>query len=351
MPTGSDENGNPTEFFNFSYMNPYDLFRRPALKILAEVEEGNRNEQSLVGILRDSMFGGVGELLSPFVEPAFGVNAIVDAARGETGTGRRIWREGDSEGDKMVKGFMYAIDTLAPSATPFTLVQDKGTSNLPFYTSLKLKDGPKSILNATKDGKPVVGKQGRELDVGETILQAFSGIKTIKPDLEKSLLYRGFEANSAIRDSSNEFNSYLRSYDEKTAEAYTKQYIAANENRYRALRDLYQVLEDTRLLGMSIDQQKEILKQAKITNYEEVLLNRFQPIPIDDNRILEEYLKGKDIDAPRLKVEEERLKFEDLSGKFRGSQSQNRTTPNQQQGQQLISALRQAEINKLLGLT
>ena len=351
VPTGSDENGNPTEFFNFSYMNPYDLFRRPALKILAEVEEGNRNEQSLVGILRDSMFGGVGELLSPFVEPAFGVNAIVDASRGETGTGRRIWREGDSEGDKMVKGFMYAIDTLAPSATPFTLVQDKGTSNLPFYTSLKLKDGPKSILNATKDGKPAVGKQGRELDVGETILQAFSGIKTIKPDLEKSLLYRGFEANSAIRDSSNEFNSYLRSYDEKTAEAYTKQYIAANENRYRALRDLYQVLEDTRLLGMSIDQQKEILKQAKITNYEEVLLNRFQPIPIDDNRILEEYLKGKDIDAPRLKVEEERLKFEDLSGKFRGSQSQNRTTPNQQQGQQLISALRQAEINKLLGLT
>ena len=80
-------------------------------------------------------------------------------------------------------------------------------------------------------------------------------------------------------------------------------------------------------------------------------MNRFQPIPIDTDKIIERKIEGKDINLENLIQQEGKLKLEDLEGQFKKSQSQNRTTPNQQQRQQLISALRQAEINKLLGLT
>ena len=354
VPVGSDEFGNPTEFFNFSYMNPYDLFRRPALRILAEVEEGNRNEESLTKILLDSTFEGSLELITPFIEPAFGINAINDAIRGETGTGRRIWRDGDTVGDKALKGFLYSIDTVLPSATPITFEEDAG--NL-YYVGARLKDGPKSVINFTKNGVAGKGGKGQELDVGETMLQAFSGIKTVKPQLDTTLLYRAYEANEAIRDSSNEFNNYLNSGNvgEKEAQNYTLAFIRANSDRYNALRNLYQTLDDTRLLGMTLEEQQDILKKAKITNYDEVLMKRFQPIEPDQEKIFEQQLKGKDIDPLQLERIFEQLKLEDLEGRYRGNQLGSVQSPSTQirnnQNQDRVSvALRQAEIDKLLGI-
>ena len=355
VPVGSDKDGNPLEFFNFSYMNPYDLFRRPALRILAEVEEGNRNEDSLTKILLDSTFQGSLELITPFVEPAFGINAFVDAYNGETATGRKIWRDGDTPGDKLQKGLVYSIDTILPSATPVNLEFSEGNN---FYVGARLKDGPKSVINFTKNGEPRKGGKGQELDVGETMLQAFTGIKTVKPQLEKTLLFRAYEANQAIRDSSNEFNSYLRrpDFDEAKAKTYTLAYIRANKDRYNALRDLYQTLQDTQLLGLSNLKQREILKKAKITNYDEVLTGRFQPINIDSMSIIEEKIKGKDINLPNLEQIKRKLDLEDLEGKYRGNklgavQSPPTQIINNQTQDRVSVALRQAEIDKLLGIS
>ena len=355
VPVGSDKDGNPTEFFNFSYMNPYDLFRRPALRILAEVEEGNRNEESLTKILLDSTFQGGLELITPFVEPAFGLNAFADAYRGETGTGRKIWRQGDSPGDKALKGIVYAVDTILPSATPVNFEFSEGNN---FYVGPRLKDGPKSVINFTKNGNPGKGGRGQELDVGETMLQAFTGIKTVKPQLETTLLYRAYEAAQAVQDSSNEFNSLINqpNFDEEKAKSYTLAYIRANKDRYNALRDLYQTLNDTRMLGLTPTKQREILKKAKITNYDEVLMGRFQPIQLDRGKINQKIFEGMDIDNLKLEQIKRRLQLEDLEGRYRGNQlgavqSPNAEIRNKQTQDRVSVALRQAEIDKLLGIT
>ena len=156
--------------------------------------------------------------------------------------------------------------------------------------------------------------------MGETMLQAFTGIKTVKPQLEKTLLYRAYEAAQAVQDSSNEFNKYLNTGNagEKEAQNYTLAFIRANGDRYNALRDLYQTLNDTRILGLTLQEQSDILKKAKITNYDEVLMGRFQPIEPDEDKIFEEQLKGKDIDPIRLQEIFEGLKLEDLEGRYRG---------------------------------
>ena len=284
-----------------------------------------------------------------------GLNAIADAARGETATGRKIWREGDTVGDKALKGIVYSIDTILPSATPVNFEFSEGNN---FYVGARLKDGPKSIINFTKNGNPGKGGRGQELDVGETMLQAFTGIKTVKPQLEKTLLYRAYEAAQAVQDSSNEFNKYLNTGNagEKEAQNYTLAFIRANGDRYNALRDLYQTLNDTRILGLTLQEQSDILKKAKITNYDEVLMGRFQPIEPDEDKIFEEQLKGKDIDPIRLQEIFEGLKLEDLEGRYRGNQfgavqSPNAQIRNKQTQDRVSVALRQAEIDKLLGIT
>ena len=112
-------------------------------------------------------------------------------------------------------------------------------------------------------------------------------------------------------------------------------------------------------MGLEYGEQREILKKAKITNYDEVLRGRFQPIKPQRDLIIEEQLKGKpipQIDLLRIRRE---LDLKDLEGKFRGSQNNTttknpviRTSANNQQTQDRVSiALRQAEIDKLLGIT
>ena len=190
------------------------------------------------------------------------------------------------------------------------------------------------------------------------MLQAFTGIKTVKPQLETTLLYRAYEAAQAVQDSSNEFNSLINqpNFDEEKAKSYTLAYIRANKDRYNALRDLYQTLNDTRMLGLTPTKQREILKKAKITNYDEVLMGRFQPIPLDRSKINQKIFEGMDIDNLKLEQIKRGLQLEDLEGRYRGNQlgavqSPNAQIRNKQTQDRVSVALRQAEIDKLLGIT
>ena len=351
VPVGSDGLGNPTEFFNFSYMNPYDLFQRPANRILAEIEEGNRNEESLTKIAVDSFGGALTEFTAPFVEPAFGLNSVLEAVNGRTGTGRRIWGEDDTQGDRALKGFAYVLDSINPAGMPFRPVVDPaGTSLLPgknSYIDIRLKDGPKSLFFKTKNGEPIKGRTGRELDAGETVIQALSGIKTIKPDMEQALLYSSFEANRAIRDTSNAFNRALTTMNEDDAKRYIQAYINENEDRYRVLRDLYTNINDSRLLGLNEPEIINTLKRGKITNYNEVLRGTFVPIPITSEKINEAIEGGAPVNYPDLKDIEYLLKDQKLKGRFKDPR---RNAPFRRPflGAQI---LRQQELEKLVGGT
>ena len=121
---------------------------------------------------------------------------------------------------------------------------------------------------------------GNEIDVAETMVQAFTGFKIVKPQLERTVRYRGFEANDAIRDATNQFNRLLRTNDRKTAEEFLQGYINQNENRYRVLRDLYTTIEDARTLGLSDSQIEKQLKDAKVANYKDVMRGIFRPIDV-----------------------------------------------------------------------
>jgi hypothetical protein len=348
VPVGSDGLGNPTEFFNFSYMNPYDLFQRPANRILTEIEEGNRNEESLTKIAVDSFGGALTEFTSPFVEPAFGLNSVLEAINGQTGTGRRIWGEDDTQGDRALKGFAYVLDSINPTGMPFRPVVDPaGTSLLPgknSYIDIRLKDGPKSLFFKTKNGEPVKGKTGRELDAGETVIQALSGIKTIKPDMEQALLYSSFEANRAIRDTSNAFNRALKTMNENDAKRYIQAYINENEDRYRVLRDLYTNINDSRLLGLNESEIINTLKKGRISNYNEVLNGSFQPIPITREKINEAIEIGAPVNYFDFKNIEYLLRDQELEGKFIDPRAN-------QQGSAGSQILRQQELDKLVGGT
>ena len=341
VPVASDKDGNPTQFFNFSYMNPYDYLNRPVNKVFMEVAEGNRNEESLLRTFYDGTTGAILELSNSFVEPAFSIQAVLDSANGRTATGRRIWGESDTTGDRIAKSLLYVTEQTLPSITPFTLASDLGTDG-GIGVDVRPKNFPKAVFGLTGGkGEDLKTKAGQDLDVADTMVQAFSGFKIVRPQIDRTLLFRGFEASREIRDATNQFNSYLRQFEPREAEQYLNAYINSNEKRFRTFRDLYTAIDDAKTLGLSEREIETQLKKAKVANYKDVMRNRFRPIELNTD-VLRASPAPQDIRTP-INVIERDLRQQNLEGQFRDPRQ-----PNQNAGAQI---LRQQELEKLVGGT
>jgi len=360
IPVGSDENGNPTGFYNFSYTNPYDYLQRPVRALMMEIEKGNRNEASLMDVTTRATFSAFQELFSPFYEPSLGINSILQAYNGETDTGRRIWTNSDNSGEKVVKGLVHIIDEIAPSVVPYNISVDPG-SGLP----LGIRFDPKDIVTATSsifggtDGKgddKLINRQGRKIDPAETLVQAFSGLKVIKPQIEKSLRYKGFQTNDIIRDSSNQFNRVLRSADERSADEFLRAYINANQDRYNGLRDLYTAIEDAYSLGLDYNQINTELKNSKVANRDLVMKNLFKPMDLNKDLISQalysNYQKARQpVPVEALEVARQQMSQESLVGALDPVNFIQPQDVSQQPSQTQGGVLRDLELRKLLGIS
>lgn len=351
IPIASDKNGNPTQFINFSYMNPYDYLKRPVERVFQEVANGNRNEESNQEIFFQSLGRGLGEFMTPFVDPAFSLQAALEATNGQTSTGKKIWGVSDTTGDKTVKGLYHFIDTALPTITPYRLQADIGAKKAQIMgvefspPTGSLKNFPRAVFGSTNgkgEDEKIIDRMGKEIDVSETMVQAFTGLKLIKPQVERTLRYRGFEANDAIRDATNQFNRLLRSNDPQSAQRILQGYINQNESRFRVLRDMYTAIEDARTLGLSDRIIEQQLKEAKVANYKQVMRGIFKPIEASPDLVRASKMRGTtNINPSVLPIAQQKMR-QDLQGKFL-----NPLEPNAQQ--RAAQVLREEEMKKILG--
>mgnify|MGYP003666305432 FL=1 len=351
IPIASDKNGHPTQFINFSYMNPYDYLKRPVERVFQEVANGNRNEESNQEIFFQSLASGLGEFMTPFVDPAFSLQAALEARNGETSTGKKIWGVSNTTGDKIAKGLYHFIDTALPTITPYRLQADMGVKKAQFMgvefspPTGSLKNFPRAVFGSTNgkgEDEKIIDRMGREIDVAETMVQAFTGLKVIKPQVERTLRYRGFEANDAIKDATNQLNRLLRSNDPQGAQRILQGYINQNESRFRVLRDMYAAIEDARALGLPERVIEQQLKEAKVANYKQVMRGVFKPIEASPDLVRASTMRGTtDINPSVLPLAQQKMR-QDLQGKFLNPLELNAQ-------QRAAQVLREEEEKKILG--
>jgi DNA-binding transcriptional regulator YhcF (GntR family) len=142
--------------------------------------------------------------------------------------------------------------------------------------SLSLRDFPKAVASiATQDAKLGVTKQGYRLDPVQEFTEALTGVKSIKPRTERVLYYRALEAGKNVRDAGGIFNQVAKTRGNVDAETTTQAFITANEQRFKALRDLNMAIEDAKTLGLSTDEIIKPLREAKTPNLGMVMAGRF----------------------------------------------------------------------------
>jgi hypothetical protein len=347
IPTGTDAAGNITGLYNFSYTNPYDYLQKPFKAAMNAYANGNRNEASIMNIALEASKDSIGEFVSPFLSPSMGSKALVESVFvGKTDTGKTIYNESDMLGDKMAKGTLHFFNAVAPTITPIKVEIDAdGVQVVPkdFITAAA------ALLTGEKD---LISPRGKPIDVAETMVSAFSGIKVIKPQIERSLYYKAAEAKRAIRETTNEFNRLLRSSNRRDAEDFIQGYINTNEARYNSLRTLYTAIDDARTLGLneySIDNQ---LKIAKVANRDMVMMGLFNPSEVNPD-VLQfamqetENKVAQDVPLANLYGTQSDMLGQGLQGQFSAPSSN--SSPVMPPIRTASDVLREEEMKKILG--
>lgn len=357
VPTGTDSQGNITQMMNLSYTNPYDYLSRPFARLIAEAEEGEAKGEGLVNRYSQGFMYGVGEITKPYGTLSISTQLLLDTVKGETETGRRLYSASDTFGDKATKAFVHNVQGMAPPILPFDITSDPAGGILGIGASIK--DFPTAVFNSTGlvGDDRLINRKGNRIDSAEALVQGFSGLKIIKPQIGRTLRYRGFETNDVIRAAANEFNRVARSTNVREAEDFTKAYIESNEGRYRGMRDLYLAIEDARLLGLSEQEILKELKTAKVANADYVMAGLFKPSELSKEVITEayreDYNKARNfLPTSEIALTQRELTGQPLEGGYQTPQeiaNQVRPTRTPTVPQQ-PSALRQQELNKLLGI-
>ena len=356
VPTGTDSQGNITQMMNLSYTNPYDYLSRPFARLIAEAEEGEAKGESLVNRYTQGFMYGVGEITKPYGTLSISTQLLLDTVKGETETGRRLYSASDTFGDKATKAFVHNLQGMAPPILPFDITSDPAGGILGIGASVK--DFPTAVFNSTglMGDDRLINRRGNRIDPAEALVQGFSGLKIIKPQIGRTLRYRGFETNDVIRAAANEFNRVARSTNVREAEDFTKAYIESNEARYRGMRDLYLAIEDARLLGLSEQEILKELKTAKVANADYVMAGLFKPSELSKEVITEayreDYNKARNfLPTAELALTQRELTGQPLEGGYQSPQEiADQVRPARTNVAPQPSALRQQELNKLLGI-
>jgi GH24 family phage-related lysozyme (muramidase) len=283
---------------NFSYVDPYDVIKKPFRTIALAFADGKRTQKDRDKILFDGMVEALVEFQKPFIEEAILTESIIDiynhyARNGKTKDGRQIegWNNdpdaSEAAGDNLAASFKHAFASFIPGSVPqlSKLVQSWGEDS-------KLESG-------------------QELEPALELIANFTGIrwnKVTEQYVAKSLERKIGTYSRAVTEINKESidrmqggykdeAGYEHTYNEKDV---INTYLDLSKRHYKATMnlklaqdaaiDLYEDLieVDTGSTGKVpvklIFEQKGLDKQ-KLTpdEYQNLIHNRYSPLQITDS--------------------------------------------------------------------
>jgi hypothetical protein len=301
VPTGRNDKGQPT-YVNYSYSNPYDLLERSIQTVLNEVEIGRQMEYDVGRVVFNAGSQAMLESMSSFIGPAIMTNKVLDisptaaAGRGgRTETGARVYNPEDSAGDKMAKSFVHVLDGIMPSASPFQVRSGKLEAGR-FLRGVTTSIGINEALGIAPEDR-----QGRDYELGNELMRAFTGITELTVDPARNLGYKGFEFTRARTNASNIFNREANASN-ATSESLLDAYVKADNARYRVYNEFYSTVRDFRTMGMSDREIRKVLKESKVGDINSIMRNRYKPLSPSEQIKKNMRRVGSFSEYPRLEI-------------------------------------------------
>ena len=368
IPIRTDKDGNIVEFYNYTYTNPYEYLRAPLNAVFNAVQNGETRGDKLHEILMQGIKGTADnpgmlrEFLEPFVGPSIATNIASDIFSNVTyssGSARPIWNSTDNAGLAWQKGIAHVVNTAFPPFVPAKWKPGETGDWGPLF----LKDLPRATVASLGFSDKDINKKGVRPNIYGQIAESFTGLKTIKPTIKRTLGFRALDAKDQMRQAVSYYSAAASNPNILNPEEHVRALMKTNEAQFNAIKDLSMAIEDSKALGADENEIYKILKEKKISNPEMIMNRTFIPYYPSAYQIEKVLAKGGEFPEKELRqsfIEEIRPTLPELPTvgfdrqPFVPPRDPRRLTTRQKAAQDPKSSaavlLRQKEIEKLMGI-
>ena len=253
------------EHIDLSYMMPYDYLIAPIRNAQRTFAEKGEIDASTAETIISSAAAGVLDLIEPFASEAIVAERFLDvtARGGKTKLGSYIYRDGDDEGEKLVRRLTHVLGGFNPAMMKYIVDVKKGE---PVAGRLV-----RAITNEP-------GAQGQEFTVQEELLSLLTGFRKQEIDLNTALDYKGYEYSGPANSIKSGFRNKARAADTSVGELQAE-FTDLQTDLQRLQADLYRNIKAAEALGMSRTKIRKNLKDANIGSKEmrDIMRGRFSP--------------------------------------------------------------------------
>lgn len=275
-----------TGYVDYSYLNPYDYWQRPARAVLNAVNKGEIDKLDADKVVLDAGLGIIDEMTKPFLtEESILAERIADIAirGGVTRTGARVYNDGsgefgvDDRGTILAKSFAHIFDAFNPGAVEQVV---GGIGPKPELGG-QVGYNPSRLMTAltAPDGKD---PRGNVRQFEEEIAAFITGIREQKIDAEKVVKYGAAQYGTAVRGASQIFNRAAKIESRMDPNNIIEAYAKANEVLYTLQNDMFRLVKDMRRLGMEDRDIRRALNRYKVGNANKIMRGEFSPQNISD---------------------------------------------------------------------
>ena len=209
------------------------------------------------------------EALREYYEPFLGISMVFDAVAdvmpkksfgraGETASGAKVYRDGDSFGKIMEKSIVHISNTLMPNAVPLRVPVGAET---PFFNPVKPIELGR-FARGVFDPDSVEATTGRKYKRGSELFRAFTGLNSQVVDSKRVLTFKANEFKDARSTAATNFNQLSR-FSDTTDDQWLNAYMQADDARLKAFRNFKLHVDDLITLGMD---ESDIRRQLRSTD-------------------------------------------------------------------------------------
>ena len=300
IPVGKDKNGN-FEYIDFSHTNPYDLLSRGFRTMLNTYRESSKLGKGYGETATKIAYESLTEYLQPFLDQSMIFAALQDTMpksmmgrEGQTMSGAKVYREGDSSSVAWEKSLVHIFNTLMPNAIPVRIPvgAELGIAGGNFPAGVKSVELGR-FARGVLDSDSKEPSSGRQYDTGSELFRAFTGVNTQIIDNKKVAYFKAQEFKGARSSAATVFNEAVN-LDVADRDQFLTAYKRADDSRLRAFRIFASHINDLRELGIS---RSDLMKQFKkaglgIEETNAIMRNRYLPFAPSQKKLDEARRKG-----------------------------------------------------------
>jgi|TARA_R100000482_G_scaffold24742_1_gene7430 uncharacterized protein YukE len=318
MSLGKPKDGK-WEHADLSYMMPYDFAFTPARRAMEIYKQKGEIGAGEAEQITASMWGAFASFMDPFAGESLIAERVQDALPqnyfgrgGETATGSPIWQDSNDFGTKLGNSFTHILGGFTPT-----------------FLELFVKPTARGLeagrVSSAATGDPT--RTGREYNIHEEAFTAATGMRKLELNIPKSLSFKGYEFTSLRSQSLGDFTRVAKA-NNSSEEDVINAYVAANEDAFRAQRQMYGFMKAAEAAGLSRAQIFTALKRDSNLGSQElafIMSGKFRPVTISDKVVRDVYaetaIKGEPRKITKLPMRALLDKSREYSGKSLLSES------------------------------